>query len=306
MLLNEIKENRMIAHRLCRSVAAGTISHAYVLEGDSCGNKEEIAEAFVAAVLCPQALDGHACGVCPSCEKISHHSHEDVVWIEAEGASIKDEAIEALQARLKKKPYSGDRTAVIIRQADTMTLRAQNRLLKTLEEPMIGTIILLLSENIEHLVSTVLSRCVVFRLTQSGDSVLSPEESLVAEEMERAAIEVAGLVLSKAPFYQVAEQLKEPASDREKALLFLDQLERLYRDLILSAYHIQGSRTDGQASPRDGAAGEKLRQLHNKSSQCEQSVLKRGVEVVEEARRALNRNLNTGYALKAMILKGEN
>lgn len=320
MLFNQIRENQKTAERLCRSVASGAISHAYVLEGDASGNKEEIAEAFVAAVLCPQTSEqGQACGVCPSCRKISHHSHEDVVWIQAEGGSIKDEAIEALQARLKKKPYVGDRTAVIIKQADTMTLRAQNRLLKTLEEPTVGTVILLLSENIRQLAPTVLSRCVVFRLTQTGASeAASPEEALMAAEMEKAAIEVADLVLSKAPFYQVAEQLKEPAADRERALLFLDDLERLYRDLILSAYNIQGL-TGGSRGLTDGPAGldvssgslanqaaeGRLDSLRQKSRLCGQSFLNQAVEVVEEARRALNRNLNTGYTLKAMILKGE-
>lgn len=291
MLWNGIKENQKIVGRLCRSVASGAISHAYVLEGDVSGNKEEIAEAFVAAVLCPRVSEqGQACGVCPSCRKIAHHSHENVIWIQAEGSSIKDEAIEALQTRLKKKPYMGDRTAVIIKQADTMTLRAQNRLLKTLEEPTVGTVILLLSENIEQLVPTVLSRCVVFRLTQwEASEAESPEEAAMTAEMKKTAMEVANLVLAKAPFYQIAEQIKEPAADREKALLFLDHLERLYRDLILSDYHIQGLTGDNRGL----------------KSRSEQNVLIQAVEGIEEARRALNRNLNTGYTLKAMILKGE-
>ena len=49
-----------------------------------------------------------------------------------------------------------------------MTLRAQNRLLKTLEEPPGEAVIILLSENMENLVQTVQSRCVKYRINYFG------------------------------------------------------------------------------------------------------------------------------------------
>ena len=79
-------------------------------------------------------------------------NHEDIFYVRKDGNSIKDENMSALQERLKNKPL-GERNIAIVEDADTMTLRAQNRILKTLEEPPSGTVIILLSENTE-------SRCV--------------------------------------------------------------------------------------------------------------------------------------------------
>lgn len=54
-----------------------------------------------------------------------------MIYVGDEGESIKDAQIIKLQERLKSKPF-GERHIVIITRSDTMTLRAQNRLLKTL------------------------------------------------------------------------------------------------------------------------------------------------------------------------------
>ena len=82
--------------------------------------------------------------------------------------SVKDEQISKLQAELQKKPL-GERNLAVIKDADTMTKRAQNRILKTLEEPYEGTVIFLLSENRENIIDTVKSRCVIYRLESQGE-----------------------------------------------------------------------------------------------------------------------------------------
>ena len=58
----------------------------------------------------------------------------------------------------------GGRNIAILEDADTMTVRAQNRFLKTLEEPQPGTVIMLLSENSRMLLPTIRSRCVRVRV----------------------------------------------------------------------------------------------------------------------------------------------
>ncbi len=295
--------------RLKQAVETGNISHAYVFEGDAAGNKRMVAEEFIKAVFCEESKED-SCGSCPSCHKIAHHNHEDLVYVEAEGGSIKDEAVEALQTRLKKKPYVGDRTAVIIADADTMTLRAQNRLLKTLEEPIPGTVIVLLSENIEHLVSTILSRCVVYRLSETEGANQGEEERERIRTLSKAAEQTAELVLSGAPFYQTADHLKGASADKESAVIFLDQLERYYRDLIIAGCDPTGRlMSTGSGGGEEERSAEKSAErgaeLRRKSRRYEKETIYRAVEGVEEARRALNRNINIGYALKAMILKGE-
>ncbi|MEL7657233.1 MAG: DNA polymerase III subunit delta', partial [Bacillota bacterium] len=132
MSLTDIRGNKNVVERMTRAIANGSISHAYLIEGDRTIDKLGLAENFVKAILCTEE-EADSCDCCPTCNKISHGNHEDVIYLCAEGNSIKDEAVEELQSRIKKKPYVGDRNIVILQDADTMTLRAQNRVLKTLE-----------------------------------------------------------------------------------------------------------------------------------------------------------------------------
>lgn len=285
MALRDYKGNKNIVERMSRSVKNRSISHAYLLEGDRTIDKLGLAESFIKAILCKEG-DGDSCDSCPTCRKISHGNHEDVIYVEVDGSSIKDEAIEELQSRIKKKPYESNRNIVIIKDADTMTLRAQNRLLKTLEEPNPGTVMILLSENTENLVQTILSRCVIFKLNSFG----TPEYKNVLE----GAIIIAGMLLSKRPFYEVSGKISEFTASRELARELLDAMETWCRDLAVYRY-----------DPKSQIIFHKDRidEIRDKSRLYPSSLIHQAVTALEEARSDLDRNLNVGYTLKNMILK---
>ena len=88
--------------------------------------------------------------------KFDSGNSEDVIAVGAEG-SVKDKDIELLISAAMKKSYTGRPVFLVVRGAGRMTARAQNRLLKTLEEPPSGVKILLLTENAELLTETVRS-----------------------------------------------------------------------------------------------------------------------------------------------------
>jgi len=285
MALKDIAGNRNTVERLLRAIKSRNISHAYLFEGDRTVDKLTLAENFVKAILCREG-DGDSCECCPSCVKINHGNHEDVIYLAAEGNSIRDEAVEELQSRLKKKPYAGDRNIVILKDADTMTPRAQNRLLKTLEEPALGTVIILLSENMENLAQTILSRCVIFRL--------NPFETPEYKSMLEGAVRIADMVLEGGPFYRVSPLLAEFTSGREAALEFLDALESWYRDLAICGY-------DPQC--RVIFHADRAEDLRTRSRLYPRSVIDGAVAAIEEAKNDLDRNLNISYTVKKMILK---
>ncbi|MBR0600568.1 ATP-binding protein [Sinanaerobacter chloroacetimidivorans] len=283
MSLREIQGNEKVIERLCQSLNSGNISHAYIFEGDAGIDKFSLAENFVKALLCSGESDD-SCEVCPSCNKINHGNHEDVILLKAEGSSIKDESIEELQSRLKKKPYVGDRTIVIMQDADTMTVRAQNRLLKTLEEPFPGTVMILLSDNLENLAQTILSRCVIYKL--------KPYDSPNYEDIMEATAEVGELLLKNKPFYIVSKKVMEMSSTREAAAVFLDLLERWFRDLALCKYD------------RNIVTLSQLKEdLLKKSRLYPETDIHKAIACIEEAKNDLNRNFNISYTLKSMILK---
>lgn len=285
MSFKDIKGNRKVVERMSRAVASRSISHAYLLEGDRSVDKLGLAENFVKAILCRES-EGDCCESCPSCTKINHGNHEDVICLAAEGGSIKDEAVEELQSRLKKKPFAGDRNIVILQNADTMTLRAQNRLLKTLEEPAPGTVMILLSENMENLAKTILSRCVIFKLNLFGTAEY--------EDILDGAVEIADMMLSGKPFYEISGRLAGFTESRDAAFEFLDAMESWYRDLAICEYDPTGEMI---------FHADRIEALRKRSGLYPGNAVERAVAAIEEARNDLNRNLNIGYTIKNMILK---
>ena len=285
MSLSDLKGNSKVRERLVNVVKEGTISHAYILEGEAEIDKLQLANNFVKAILC-NSKDGDCCDSCSSCIKINHGNHEDVIYYSAEESRIKDELIEELQSRIKKKPYMGSRNIVILQDVDTMTLRAQNRLLKTLEEPNPGTVIILLSENIENLTQTILSRCIIYRLHVDQ---LAENNT----DFERV-INFADMLLEKEPFHAIVQKIADYTMNRIAALEFLDGLESWFGDLAIIEFDEQGSliRNSSYAST-----------LATKSRLYKRADIIKAIQWIEEARKDINRNMNIGYTLKNMILK---
>jgi DNA polymerase III, gamma/tau subunits len=282
MSLKDIKGNEKVITRMIQAVKSQSISHAYILEGDARINKIRLANDFVKAILCEEK-DGDCCDICLSCNKINHGNHEDIIYLSSEGRSIRDDAVEELQGRIKKKPYVGDRNIVIIQDADTMTLRAQNRLLKTLEEPFSGTVIILLSENIENLTQTIISRCVIYKL--------SLDYAHEFHEFFEKAVIIADMLLEKKAFYAVSGKLTEFTATKEQALELLDILESWFRDLVICEYD------SSLVYHKDH-----IDELISKSRRYSRKYTSQAIESIEEARKSITKNLNISYTLKNMIL----
>ena len=264
MSLERFRANEKLTSRIGAAIRAGKVFHAYMIEGDSLADKEGFALEFCKAILCAQK-PGIGCDACASCRKIDHGNCEDLYVVEADGISVKDEQIEKLQAELQKKPL-GPRNLAIIKDADTMTKRAQNRLLKTLEEPYEGTVIFLLSENRENLLDTIRSRCVIYRLEPDGRD----------REAGEAAEEIFAAVREGKSFFRRRELVSKYVKSREDAFALLDGLERLYGRLLIR-----------EAGLKD-AYGEDVGAA---------------VALIEEARRDLLFKVNYQYAIKNLMLK---
>lgn len=268
MSLEKYQANKKLACRIGESIRKGNLFHAYIIEGDSLSNKENFALDFCKAVVCREK-PGTGCDVCVNCRKIDHGNYEDLYVVEADGMSVKDEQIEKLQENLRRKPVN-DRNIAVIKDADTLTARAQNRLLKTLEEPFEGTVIILLSENRENLLDTIKSRCVMYRLE---DSEPAAEEMPGAE----AAEEIFAAVSEGRSFTEIKKILSERMKSREDAFVILDGLERIYENLLTA------------------------RDDRYKAYRKEEII--RSIELIEEARRDLMTKVNYQYAVKNLIIK---
>jgi DNA polymerase-3 subunit delta' len=105
------------------------------------------------------------CGSCSSCLKMEKLQHPDLHIIESDGAQIKIEDIRLLQREASFKPYEGLMKIFIINDAHRLNPEASNSLLKILEEPPAGSLIILISHKPQNIFKTILSRCKVIRFS---------------------------------------------------------------------------------------------------------------------------------------------
>lgn len=148
--------------QLTKAIKSGLLVHAYLLIGDKSKMQEEALETAM-AVNCLFPVDGFACGECLSCRKIKHGNHPDVVIVEPRGATLKIDQIREVQRAISFKQFEGRYKVVILLDANKMTVEAANSLLKVLEEPPSGTLFILIAENGDNILPTVLSRCQIVK-----------------------------------------------------------------------------------------------------------------------------------------------
>jgi DNA polymerase III subunit delta' len=162
MALQEVLGQEHAIRLLSNVLAQGRLAHAYLLAGPAGVGKHFAARQFAKALYCsaPSLSGGYdACDACTACHKIDTENHPDVVEMGPEGSTIRIEHIRTLQHRLSYKPYEDQRMTIILDSCERLTLPATNALLKTLEEPPVHALLLLLTSNKTALPLTITSRC---------------------------------------------------------------------------------------------------------------------------------------------------
>ncbi|GAA4710654.1 DNA polymerase III subunit delta' [Pedococcus ginsenosidimutans] len=152
----------------------GSMTHAWLLTGPPGSGRSVAARAFAAALQCP--LGG--CGECRECRTAMDGSHADVDLVATEGLSIKVEQARELAAMSALRPSVGPWRVIIVEDADRLTERAADALLKAIEEPVARTVWILCAPSLEDVVITIRSRSRHVRLR-------TPPVEAVAELLHR-------------------------------------------------------------------------------------------------------------------------
>ncbi|MGN0150852.1 MAG: DNA polymerase III subunit delta' [Wujia sp.] len=144
------------------SIEMGKVSHAYIIHGEPDSGKKMLARAFATTLQCERG-GSEPCGVCQSCIQTETGNHPDIITVTHEKPNIisVDEIREQVLDSICVKPYKSRYKIYIIPDAQLMNVQAQNALLKTLEEPPEYGVILLLTSNLDKILQTVQSRCIV-------------------------------------------------------------------------------------------------------------------------------------------------
>lgn len=159
-------------------IRSAKIPHALLFTGIEGIGKRTTARLFAQALNC-SGIPGAAtpagpgtgprpCGGCRSCRQIEDRSHPDVIELAPRKGMLRIDQIRDLINVLALKPFGAAHRVVILADAHQMNQEAGNALLKVLEEPPAGTIIILTALQRTDLLPTIASRCRHIRFNPLG------------------------------------------------------------------------------------------------------------------------------------------
>jgi DNA polymerase III subunit delta' len=170
-LIQMLKENRL--------------PHALLFTGPEGIGKQRVARHLAKALLCDKSPEG--CGNCPACELLDQEKHPDLLLLKPEEGRLKIDSIREIKKDLSFSPLMGTVRVVLVIDAHTMNAAAANALLKTLEEPPVGTYFILITHSMGWLPKTIVSRCQKIRFSPLPDPIV--EAILKKEDSEKGKVD---------------------------------------------------------------------------------------------------------------------
>jgi DNA polymerase III subunit delta' len=174
-----VGQERVGSQLRAAAVAAGALleggpgtgmTHSWLFSGPPGSGRSTAARALAAALQCPRA----GCGVCPACHTVLAGTHADVHVVRPALLSLGVGEVRELVRRASLSPAGGRWQVLVVEDADRLTERAADALLKAIEEPPARTVWLLCVPSPDDLVPTIRSRCRLVTLcTPSTASVAS-------------------------------------------------------------------------------------------------------------------------------------
>jgi len=316
IMLNDVIGHKTNIDLLKNSLRSGRIANAYLFAGPPDVGKEFIAVNFAKALNCLDPRDDcDACGVCISCRKIDDGNHPDVRKIGPDGAWIKIDQIRDLQRQISYKPMEGRRKVYITLDAERMTRETANSFLKTLEEPPGTSTLILVTTNMNALLSTIRSRCQILKFSNVPRNILRGkliERFIITEAEAKSIVMLSGGKVGKA--YKLAQdndfsiELDMPKilrkSDRIEVFKIAEELSQnpdgldllltWYRDLLLIKQNCQGELL---------THSDKLNELSQIANDCSRLQIHQAIETIMKTKQMIQRNINSMLAMEVMVFK---
>lgn len=160
--LSEILCQESAVKLLRLALEKGILSHSYIFCGPEGVGKETTARALIYHLFCHFSKD-EPCGSCLACKKLDKAIHPDVKILEPEKRDIRIESVREIENFLRYRPLEAPYRVILILQAEKLNPQAGNALLKSLEEPPLYALFILITERIDQLLPTIVSRSQVVR-----------------------------------------------------------------------------------------------------------------------------------------------
>jgi DNA polymerase-3 subunit delta' len=321
----------------------GAVPHALLFTGIEGVGKQSAAVSFAMACNCTghnletksewgdnRAADGHSttnqpritspCGICRPCRKIESENHPDIIRIKPSGVFIKIDQIRALCQTLAMKPYEARMRVVLISDAQTMNPAAGNALLKVLEEPPTGTILILVANHTSDLLPTIVSRCRHIRFNPiSRNKIesllvrrhgLDPENAMIIAAMAGGSFSRA-LHMHRSNWinrrnWLISELDSLSSESMGRLLAFGEQLAK-NKDALPEALEVMKSwlrdLVIGKIYPEKIIHQDLTENVHRASQKMSAASLLIKIETIQSTQNAIQAGTNLRLAMETMVLK---
>ena len=135
------------------SMETNALSHAYLFYSKDKILNENMAELFAMKVFCE---NNGPCFECDACKKMLLNKNPDFIVLDKPSILVDD--VSKILEDAELKPMIFDYKIILIKNAEVINEIAQNKLLKTLEEPNRSTIFIMTTTNEDKLLATLKSR----------------------------------------------------------------------------------------------------------------------------------------------------
>lgn len=325
----DIIGQEQIKEHLRGALSSGKISHAYIIHGEKYSGKEYVAKVFAMALQCeergkgiPEAIP---CQKCHSCKQALSDNQPDIIKVTHEKTPNSigvDDVREQISGSAQIKPYSSPYKIYIVPEAEKMTQQAQNALLKTLEEPPEYVVILLLTSNINALLPTILSRCVVLNMKPVPDKLVRKflmEEMRVTDYKADVCVAFARGNLGKAKSLASSEEFENVKNEALSMLKYIQDMEihemvsgikhiseyklniNDYLDIILIWYR-DALMFKATSDINRLVFREESSHLRKVASRCSYEGIEQVIEALEKAKRRLDANVNADLTLELLFM----
>lgn len=218
-----------VARILHNSFMYNRLSHSYIFEGPKGTKRFDTAKLFAKTLLCTN-LDSemNPCGVCHHCIRVDAETHPNLFVVRRDGEKIKKKQMKDLIAEFSKSSVEDGPRIYIIDEADRFNQESANTLLKTMEEPGVDIYQILVTDQINSLIKTIVSRAQVVHFKPIDKHLIEAD------------------LLKKGVFPLFSEAIPEYTNNYEEAEKIaasedMTSLITLVRDMFLSLSQKKGS-----------------------------------------------------------------
>ncbi|HRQ43502.1 MAG TPA: hypothetical protein PLB12_04055 [Candidatus Goldiibacteriota bacterium] len=269
MAVKDIAGNGLAKNTLLSYVKSPKTGTSYMFTGEENTGKKYSAIQFAKALNCETPLpDSDSCGVCPNCRLIDRvfteldeegmqlNPHPDVLYINTEKVNIViDMVLDKLQEINAYRAIKLKKKIVIINDAEKMNNVAANAILKELEEPNENAVIILIVNNQEKMLPTIISRCHRVEIKRAPVNEIraklkTVKPELAGEKLEEAVMFCDGRIGDAFDYEGIKEKVAAAASIARIISGKTDNIEGIFNKIQELETAKKAKKDDKDGSPK--------------------------------------------------------